>query len=166
MSDHVTKPIDIDRLVAAILRRVGSKNTVSEPAISDAEVSSDESSENVLPDLDTTLLPIDWTTLARNIAKPSVRQKILESMVTNHSGTPQTLRQLALDNDPEGVRQIAHNLRGLAGILGATATQQAAESLENSIRNTRLLDSVLTEHLLVCMDQLLVEIKSHLAATS
>ena len=155
MSNHITKPVDIDTLVVAILRLVKPDTAIV-------------SGEPPPPVLAMTPTPVenavDWSVLEQRLVNAASRQKILESLLENHANTPAGLRRLMDGEDPEPVRQIAHNLRGVAGFLAAMQTQQAAESLENSIRDTRLLERAKVQCLADSLEATLAEVRNYLTS--
>ena len=157
MLGHVTKPVDIDTLVAAILGLVAAPGSGDEPQAPPAETPAPLSSGNLVDKA------VDWPALEKRLAKASILTKTLESLLLHHENTPAELRRLAAGDDAEAVRLIAHNLRGVAGILAAKPAQQAAEQLENSIRDTRALDRGLVEHLVDTVETLLNEVRTYLA---
>ena len=150
MAAHVSKPVDIDTLVATILRLVTpwAVGAVEESTASTASAGASDQ-------------PVDWPTLEKRMVKAAVLRKTLESLLQHHADTPAELRRRMLSTDPEPVRVIAHNLRGIAGMLAANPTRQAAENLEDSIRNTRALAPEKAEHLASCLDTLLTEVRAY-----
>ncbi|MBV5332558.1 response regulator, partial [bacterium] len=150
MSNHVTKPVDIDTLVAAILRLVKPGAAIPQ-SDSPSPVPASAPTERV----------VDWPALEQRLPKAASRQKILESLLENHGKSPALLRSLIDDGDPEPVLQIAHNLRGVAGLLAAPQTQQAAESLENSIRDPRRLERDKVERLADSLEIALTEVSAY-----
>ena len=155
MSGHVTKPVDIDILVAAIL---GLTAQGTPPA---AETPASVPAQATVAAAPT----VDWPALEKRLVKASILKKTLESLIEHHQATPAELRGLGRGTDPEPVRLIAHNLRGVAGILAAKPAQDAAESLENAIRATRTLDAEQVEHLADTVDTLLSEVRTYLVRT-
>ena len=166
MSGHVTKPVDIDSLVAAILRlvRPGKDAGTEAPATAPDQAAPDQAALETPPPV--TVPTVDWPTLEKRLVKASILRKTLESLLEHHQGTPAELRRLMTGTDPEPVRLIAHNLRGVAGILAAKPAQVAAEALENAIRDTRTLEPEQVDHLADIVDTLLAEVRAYLARTA
>jgi CheY-like chemotaxis protein len=149
MRDHVTKPIDIEHLFSAILRVL--------PLPSVAPVA--------LPDALPAGLcaPIDWDALWTRMRRPAAVQKAIESLLTHHAATAAALRELLAANDSEGVRMLAHKLRGVAGLLSANLVLRAATGLEDDFRATRNIDAARGAGLADAMDELIRAARAGLA---
>ena len=60
---------------------------------------------------------------------------LLEKFLERHRHTAASIQQALADGDQAGAQRQAHTLKGAAGILGLSATQQAAANLELALRN-------------------------------
>jgi len=60
---------------------------------------------------------------------------LLEKFLERHRHTAASIQQALAAADPAGAQHQAHTLKGAAGILGLSATQQAAADLELALRN-------------------------------
>jgi CheY-like chemotaxis protein/anti-sigma regulatory factor (Ser/Thr protein kinase) len=120
MRDHVTKPIDTDVLVAAILHCVrgvghGSVVTGANAPVCDSM--------------------IDWAALsARFKGRMSFVRKLAQTVIDTHAAAPEQLRRLAKNGDFAELAMLAHSLKGLTGNLAATAAQALAAATEKEAK--------------------------------
>lgn len=114
MVEHVTKPIDADVLVAAILRHAG------RPA--SGAVTGHGG-------------PIDWPALlARYNGRQNFVAKLAATALASHRDTPNTLRQAAQAKDLPALAFAAHALKGLSGNLMARGVEALARQVEAAAR--------------------------------
>jgi CheY-like chemotaxis protein/HPt (histidine-containing phosphotransfer) domain-containing protein len=118
MVEHVTKPIDADVLVAALLRHVG--RPISRPApVPVAEQGG----------------PIDWPALlARYNGRQDFVAKLAATALASHRETPATLRHAAQVRDLPGLAFTAHALKSLSGNLMARGVEALARQVETAAR--------------------------------
>jgi PAS domain S-box-containing protein len=110
MNDHVTKPVDLDRLVNTILRLVR-----REP----------------LPLSET----IDWSALEANFhGKQEFVTRLAASLISSHQETPARLRQHAAQADFASLASVAHALKGIAGNLMANSVYELAKETDQAAR--------------------------------
>ncbi|HET6719239.1 MAG TPA: Hpt domain-containing protein, partial [Rhodocyclaceae bacterium] len=64
-------------------------------------------------------------------------RRLLDIFLSSHRSTPQNLRQGALANSLEQVRDLAHELRGSAHYAGAASLIALAARLDHAIRDNR-----------------------------
>jgi CheY-like chemotaxis protein len=120
MRDHVTKPIDTDVLVAAILHCVRGAEMVHRVAGANAPVCDSM---------------IDWATLsARFKGRMGFVRKLAQTVIDTHAAAPEQLRRLAQNGDFEELALLAHSLKGLTGNLAATAAQALAAATEKEAK--------------------------------
>jgi signal transduction histidine kinase/DNA-binding response OmpR family regulator len=147
MAAHITKPVDVDALVNAILqatqRPMG--GTAAAAPVNRA----------VMP-------LVDWADLKQRIGKPQSRRQFLQTFVDSYSSTPQVLRQHLADNDLEALRRLAHKLQGAAGFLGATGTLRLAKQVEELLMHAYALPSELLEQLATSLELVLAEVTQSL----
>ncbi len=121
MRDHVTKPIDTDVLVAAILHSVRGA----------AHGGQNERGANA-PVCDRM---IDWATLsARFKGRMNFVRKLAQTVIDTHAGAPDQLRAVALGGNFNELALLAHSLKGLTGNLAATAAQALAAATEKEAK--------------------------------
>jgi CheY-like chemotaxis protein len=120
MADHITKPVDADVLVRAILLalRRGAGAALPMPALAGGQSVRQEQS------------PVDWAALQKMLRKPASQVQIMRTFLDSYTGTPSTLRSLLKAADHEGLRSLVHKVHGATGLLCATDTQQQAKAIE------------------------------------
>jgi CheY-like chemotaxis protein len=120
MRDHVTKPIDTDVLVGAILHCVRGVGGGSVVTGTNAQVCD---------------RMIDWATLsARFKGRMSFVRKLAQTVIDTHAGASEQLRAIAKNGDFAELAMLAHSLKGLTGNLAATAAQALAAATEKEAK--------------------------------
>ena len=139
MNDHITKPIDPDRLFAALAKwtRFSNRQDNAEPH-TEAQLLPDE-----LPGMDMPAI--------RSIfgGKEKVIRSLLSDFLHRHADSMAVLREAAEINDFKALRSELHRLKGVAGNLRATAVFEAVRELEDLLTKDAdgVSDTVLTAHL-------------------
>ncbi|MCQ8181098.1 PAS domain S-box protein [Methylomonas sp. SURF-1] len=146
MAATLTKPLDIEMLVAAILEHTG-------------ETAGKQVQPPLAADLDEPIrVPaVDWPALARKF--PNQAQfvdRLVRMAVDCHAGDAERLRQAAASGDLTALEQVAHNLKGMAGNI--CAPELEAISLR-VLRSARLGD----EHALRQADELIEALQRAIA---
>jgi signal transduction histidine kinase/HPt (histidine-containing phosphotransfer) domain-containing protein/ActR/RegA family two-component response regulator len=135
MVAHVAKPIEPDRLVAAIRQVVdfrlidphtapsqGGWADGPELAVAQAGLS-DSGGAGVL----------DWAALRQRFAgRPALVDKLLRRAVDDFGEMPAALRRLAAEANFAELQFMAHRLNGVSGNLSATSCQELAMQLEHA----------------------------------
>jgi PAS domain S-box-containing protein len=155
MCEHVTKPIDADALVSAVLR-------VCAPARSCAANSAPSGEdEPVLPEAPTlSASVIDWTALlARFKGRQGVIDKLARTALGSLRDLRATLRTVVCQRDLGTLNFIAHTLKGVTGNLMASAAQDVASRCEASAREGHESAFVLAEELGAELDALISELE-------
>jgi signal transduction histidine kinase/DNA-binding response OmpR family regulator len=137
MDDHVTKPIDPERLFAALKKwirpaaeRAASK-TSSVPNLS-AEPNRVRVEKDDLPE---TLPGFDLTAgLARLMGNKRLYRKLLLEFGTNYKAIADEIWVALQADDFNQAYSLIHNLKGLAGNLEATDLQTAAVNIEKLVK--------------------------------
>ncbi|MCX7173026.1 MAG: PAS domain S-box protein [Proteobacteria bacterium] len=120
MVEHVTKPIDTDMLVAAILRHIRC-------GVAASDVSPPASAALPVPAAGL----IDHTALlARFKGRRAFIARLAASVCKHHSTTPVKLREATGAGNRETLAFIAHSLKGVAGNLDIRPLREAAQALE------------------------------------
>jgi two-component system sensor histidine kinase/response regulator len=134
MDDHLTKPIDPERLLTALVKWIRPRPGLGADAPTRASSSpSDSRAEGRLPD---SLPGIDIADGLRRIGgNREFYRGILLKLGANFAASPAELRRLLGDAQTEEARRLAHTLKGAAGNVGATELQAASASLELAIAN-------------------------------
>jgi HPt (histidine-containing phosphotransfer) domain-containing protein len=79
---------------------------------------------------------IDWSTLTERFkGRTTFIRKLANTALDTHADSPDKLRRLVRDRDFEGLAFVAHSIKGLAGNLAATSTQELAATTEKAARD-------------------------------
>ena len=147
MVEHITKPIDPDTLVAAILRHWQADAPPGvypdEPPISVmdtalAEIALDTSPQLPVNDparMVTLISVVDWPKLLKRYGgrRPFV-EKLIRALLASNSDTPARLRTAAQEMNFETIDFLSHNLKGMVGNLLAFDLQDLANDTNNAAR--------------------------------
>ena len=150
MRDHMTKPLDLEKLVLALTRKVdtvASATAVASPS-NPADVA-------VLP-----AVLVYWSDLEMRLRRLQGRVVFLQTFLQTYQEVASQLRACVQANDQDQVQHLAHKLHGAAGFLGAKGVQQLAATLEERVRSSQRLPSELTLQLAQQVEALLVEVRS------
>ena len=127
MVDHVTKPIDTDRLVSAIRRHV---DLVEEAT--PARESRGEVERRVGEGL------VDWAALSRRYnGRRAFIAKLVTTLERSHGDTAERLAAAIEARAFEELRAIAHSLKGVAGNMEAPSLQALALETEQAVADER-----------------------------
>jgi two-component system sensor histidine kinase/response regulator len=127
MNDHVTKPIDPERLYETLAKWVG----VERSGGAETPPPSAEPPRELLP---TTLDGFDLAAGLRRLGgNQQLYRKLLGDFAARYSGHAGELRSALDAGENEKARNLAHDVKGLAGNLAAVGLQAAAASLEKAI---------------------------------
>jgi two-component system sensor histidine kinase/response regulator len=130
MNDYVTKPIEPDKLQAALLRwikpRITSSAVKAETRISGtgATVELPES----LPGFDLK------TAIMRLMGNRKLFDKLLRDFVQNYANISSKIREAIDSNDTAMAQRLAHTFKGVAGNLSATTLYNISQEIEAAIR--------------------------------
>jgi CheY-like chemotaxis protein/HPt (histidine-containing phosphotransfer) domain-containing protein len=169
MAEHVTKPIDPDLLVAAILRHARPDGPIPSPAFpfkgkagegmgpaSSAPVAAVPPAPTVAASL------VEWQAL---LAQYSGREAFVAKLATialdSQRETPAKLRTAAEQGDLKDVAFIAHSLKGVGGNLMAPAVRDLAARTEIAARQDDPSVAELAAELATQVDDLLAELAAH-----
>ena len=134
MNDHVSKPIDPDALFSTLLKWAEPKpKSAAEPVtVSPSQTASAKSAGEVaLPQIAGVNLAAGLNRVAGN---RNLYVKLLSQFVSQQAGAA-TQISAALDaGDRKLAERIAHTVKGVAGNLGISDVQSAAQNLEKGIR--------------------------------
>ncbi len=128
MSDHVTKPIDPDTLLATLLRwakpRQSDTQKESTPTTSRGEV--------MLPQIDG--VDVEGG-LKRVVGNKRLFRDLLLQFASKHANAPAEIAAAIESGDLKLAERIAHTVKGVAGNLGIGQVFSAAEKLEKALRH-------------------------------
>lgn len=157
MVEHVTKPIDAEVLVAAILRHAG-KHT-SRTALSPAALTGVAAGESNAGASNNT---IDWQGLLTHYnGRQAFVNKLATTALNSHRDTPTQLRATAELRDLESLAFTAHALKGLGGNLMARSLQALAKETEIAARAGHHAAPALANELADALDTLLAALTTH-----
>ncbi len=159
MVDTVTKPINLDTLVAALLRHAGSRLQAGAGTRQEARVAA-TAGALAPPAAGAPLL--DYTRLLGVFGgRQEFVDRILRTALDAHATSADTLRRAAAAGDAATARRVAHDLKGVAGSLHADAPVASATELERVARAGGDLWP-LAETLALQFEALLAEVRERL----
>ena len=130
MNDHVSKPLDIERLYATIAKwtRRAPPRLVAPPPVA--------AGPPELPDLDLVVA------LRRVVGDRDLLKEVMADFVVSHGDAAATLERDLAAGDHAAVARFAHDLRTLAGNVGALPLSQAATALQTAARQRDAVETV------------------------
>jgi len=137
MNDHVTKPIDPEKLFATLRRWIkpGPVAAIEQaPGANDASVGAEppaSSADDPPPSLPGFDLPAG---LARLMGNKSLYRKLLLDFGAEYVTVVDKIRESVAADDYDQIHSLVHNLKGLAGNLEATELQAAAVNMEKLVK--------------------------------
>jgi CheY-like chemotaxis protein/HPt (histidine-containing phosphotransfer) domain-containing protein len=140
MNGHVTKPIDPDKLFAALQKWIKpDKNRIQvktpEPVIEHSAEDEARQEEDGLPE---NLPGFDLADgLKRLRGNKTLYRKLLLSFAADYRGAAGQIRAALDAKDFERAHGLVHNLKGLAGNLGAAELQSSAVNLEKLVKGVK-----------------------------
>jgi PAS domain S-box-containing protein len=154
MVEHVTKPIDIETLVAAILRHARRR-----PAAAPGREAAPARGRAAGP-REAATAPgegvIDWARLEANFnGKTSFVNKLVAMVLTTQADSPGKLREAVRRRDMEALAFLAHSLKGMSGNLMAESVRESAARAETAARQGRAEASELAVELAGAMERML-----------
>jgi len=153
MNRHVTKPIDMHVLVAAIL------DLVREPG-SGTELESAPAPATVQEQNGAGMQIIDWDRLRAQF-KPVLVNRLMEMVINNHSQTPTQIRNMLSQRDFAGLAFVAHKLKGMGGNIMSQPIYELGARTEEAARGETDEALQLAEQLAKAMELLLDELTTY-----
>jgi CheY-like chemotaxis protein/HPt (histidine-containing phosphotransfer) domain-containing protein len=173
MSDYLSKPVDVAQLARVLARWLDQPSLESEaepgtdcqptddpqePILAQAFAREARAGQDLLP---AALDSIDMlSALTRLGDNKALYRRILLMFRAEHSQDGTAIWTALQSNDPELAQRLAHNLKGLAGTVGADGLRAAAKNLEMAIAEGNEPDY---EDLLVQVEQKLAEVMASIA---
>jgi PAS domain S-box-containing protein len=131
MNDHVTKPINSDRLKEVLLKWMPGKPVQGIPL--DVAVAGALQDDAYIPE---TLAPFDIQAALRRMGgKRNLLRKTMVSFRNHYAHAASDLRHLISEGKREEAERLAHSLKGLARTLEAAELGNAAFAVEDALRS-------------------------------
>jgi two-component system sensor histidine kinase/response regulator len=127
MNDYVQKPIDPEKLFAALARWISPRGPA--PPSSPRTATESVAVPDRLPGIDVK------AGLARVAGNVSIYRRLLVDFRSDFRNAAGDLRRLLAEGQLEEAGRRVHNLRGVAGNLGAASLHRVATAIETAIRN-------------------------------
>ena len=169
MVEHVAKPVELEVLVAAILRHARRRAATAVPAApapapapaivgEPAPIDDSAAAAGAAAKADL----IDWVRLeARFNGKRAFVDKLVATAVASQRESPDKLRAAAAEADFKGLAFLAHGLKGMGGNLMADELHALAARAEVAAKNGAEDTRELAEQLAQAMERLLAELARH-----
>ncbi len=152
MADHITKPVDADTLVRAILLAVHREMG--------AEVSAPIDAAN--PPLQVVKSQVVWASLQKTLRKTQSQIQFLRTFLSNYVSAPATLRTLLVAQDVDAQRRLVHKINGATGMLCATEAQLQAKNIEAQMLQAEAVPGTQVAALADCLELVVKEVEAHL----
>jgi two-component system, sensor histidine kinase and response regulator len=160
MVDHIAKPVDIEQLIAIIVRHVRHHPTMAPRSVQTRapakpeRIDPEEPHESGISD---TL--IEWRALESRYAhNPDFIPRLLRAVLESNQDQAERLREAANQGDRDRLVFIAHRLKGTAGNLFAKSLHALAAETEQRARALDIAAPRLGFELADALDRLLAEI--------
>ncbi|CAK0781224.1 hypothetical protein CCP4SC76_7780003 [Gammaproteobacteria bacterium] len=134
MNDHISKPIDPDRLFSLLMTHIkpGDRVPVDKAILRQKPGSPDEMSKESralreIPGFDL------GSALHRVMGNQALLKKLLLDFKRDYGSAAREVRGLFAQGEMERGRRLIHQVKGIAGNIGARAVQDAARTLELAI---------------------------------
>ncbi|MDZ5459653.1 ATP-binding protein [Azohydromonas lata] len=138
MDEHVTKPVDVDALCAAIAQVLARRGVALPPMPAPMPVP--QPAAGAVPAAPGGDVPVlDWAALWRRLRRPAAVQRLMQTLLAEHGATPARLREVLAAADVDEASRLAHRLAGVSATVFAAPTHAAARRLEQDIQSRGVL---------------------------
>ena len=142
MNDHMTKPIDPDQLISALVKWVKPGDRETSEGLSESS-SESKKEQNILP---AELPGISIASgLGRVAGNRQLYTKLLCKFKDGQENAVDQIKAALQVGDVETAARLAHTVKGVSGNLGGDNLYQAASELEKAIKEGKNLDLVMAE---------------------
>ena len=160
MREHLAKPIDVDLLVATILRSLPPERRAAIDSAATVAASAVPPAPTFSPTDKTVPVVIDWDALlARFNGRQAFIDKLVATTLTSNAGKAADLRDAASRNELEAVAFIAHGLKGMAGNMKARHVYDLGAKTEAAARAGSAEARAMAEHLAAATETLMAELR-------
>jgi signal transduction histidine kinase/DNA-binding response OmpR family regulator/HPt (histidine-containing phosphotransfer) domain-containing protein len=159
MNDHLSKPIDLDRLFDALLRWIPPRAAAASAATVSSPASAAASNSLVIPNIDAV------AALNRTGGNRKRYESLLVRFADSQSSVVVDIRAALAANDSPTAQRLAHSLKGAAANLGATSLAECAAKAEAAISSNQSVPSAL-EDLAHSLDTTVAAIRTALPIAS
>ncbi|MDJ0513635.1 MAG: response regulator [Methyloceanibacter sp.] len=143
MNDHITKPIDPEHLLGALVRWVR-KSGGSEPVQQSTNRTGKAPEVSHVTDAPLDIAEVDVVSaLKRTGGNKSRYESLLRRFAQKQANVVEEIRSSLSTGDTATAERAAHSLKGAAGTLGAMAVSEAAALAETAIRDGQGVDEAL-----------------------
>ncbi len=164
MRAHLSKPVDLEELVSAVLTHARSQNAApaqpENPAFAPVVTSpAPETVLSIAPEATPTL--IDWGALKQRYrGRQALIDRMLGMLIAHYTDTATKLRTAIAADDFTEIRAIAHSLKGMCGNLCADTLQEQAQRTEHAAHASAPETAELVEELAQLMETLLEQVRN------
>ncbi|MCM0082130.1 PAS domain S-box protein [Geomonas sp. Red32] len=155
MNDHLAKPIDPRELTSLLLKWAPRRRTEGEGGAPPER----PGSAILPPELPGIDVP---SALERLGGNARLFASLLEMFSRQNANTVERLRQMAETGDEEGIRSLAHAVKGTAGNIGALRVAEAARTVEQELEKGKgklEVDAVLLESLSRALEEVAAAVR-------
>ncbi len=128
MNDHIAKPINVQEMFTVMAKWITPSSPIDELAVATKEILKGDE----IPELPGINVIAGLATCQEN---HKLYRKLLLKFSQSESDFVDQFHKAQRDDDPEAAARCAHSLKGVAGNIGATEVQSAAEALENGCKD-------------------------------
>ena len=164
MNDHIGKPVNVDILFRTLLKWIHPESVLEED---ETELASDIST-----DRDSALNQVDWTqisflntrdALLRVMGDQALYIDILHSFARTKRHAAEDLFNSLENNERELAERQVHSIRGAVATIGAEEAFQAADKIEQAIRQGTGLEELKSD--IIAFDRLIIELCEKITQT-
>lgn len=181
MAAHLSKPVDVDELVGAVLRACGrevpewrgttaqkeeaatfeSRSNMEEhvnPPHPSARLSQEAGAPHIWLPLQAPGSPaVDWAALGSSLgAGEAFINQLAKALLRNLDGKPEALRTAAAQADLDTLRQHAHSIKGIAGNVKAQHAFELAQQVELAAKERREEAKALARELAAAVESVIL----------
>lgn len=135
MNDHVSKPVDVKELFAALSRWIEPRAQVSADAKPEPQAAMDRSEDVMIPAIPGVDVEMG---LKRANGNRKLYLRLLHKFHDEYANAANEIQEALKCGDRELARRLAHTIKGAAGAVGILEVQTAGNELETAIKDDGL----------------------------